>query len=211
MRHVRFLLAVVVLAPGVSGKAQVGTQANRGGPRHVLIIRHAEKTGDKSDVHVSKKGVERTVQLFRLFEAAPDRPTPFPVPDFIFAAANSANSHRPVETVIPLAKKLRLTIDQSYESKRSSNPDAKRTERINGMLALRSMLFGDAKYAGKTILISWRHSSIPDLARTLGAKDVPSTWPDECYDRVWQITFREGELADFRNHPQRLLPGDSPK
>ena len=53
----------------------------------------------------------------RLFEAAPDRPDPFPTPDFLFAACEHEDSRRPVETVTPVARKLKLAIDDRYDNK----------------------------------------------------------------------------------------------
>src|SRR5579862_5355950 len=86
-------------------------------PQQILIIRHAEKTGDKDDIHLSKAGQERAEVLYKLFEASKERPEPFPTPDFIFAASKSKDSNRPIETVTPLAKKLKLTIIDTFDSK----------------------------------------------------------------------------------------------
>src|SRR5437016_5520604 len=79
-------------------------------PRHILIIRHAEKTEDKEDVHLAPRGVNRARVLHRLFEKSPDRPEPFPTPDYVFAASHHKDSQRPVDTVTPFAKKLKLAI-----------------------------------------------------------------------------------------------------
>ncbi len=183
-------------------------------PQQILIIRHAEKTGDESDAHLSKRGKERAAVLDKLFVASKDRPDPFPRPDFIFAAHNSKGSHRPVETVTPLAMKLKLPINETYESKLPDAPPAGGKEKADsapGMLALRDKLFSDSKYFGKTILVSWRHGSIPELAKTLKASKPPAKWEDEVFDRVWQISYDEQGHATFLDRPQRLLPGDSEK
>jgi len=185
--------------------------AREAGPHHVLIIRHAEKTGDKSDVHLSRQGVERAAALFRLFEPGKDRPDPFPRPDFIFAATNSAISQRPLETVRPLALKLKLPIDQSFDSKLLPVQTKVPGAAMDGIAALRAEVFNKPRYVGKTILVSWRHSSIPELARALGARDAPAKWADECFDRIWQISYISPGGVTFVNRPQRLLPGDSVK
>ena len=91
-------------------------------PQHILIIRHAEKTGDKADLHLSKQGKERAEVLDRLFVASKARPLPFPRPDFIFAASHQKDSHRPLETVTLLAGKLKLSINNEYNSKRPPAP-----------------------------------------------------------------------------------------
>src|SRR5262249_40034999 len=116
------MLAAVLSVAGVwfSGtiaRAQDEARKNTRYPQQVLIIRHAEKTGDKADVHLSKQGQERAEVLYQLFVASKDRPDPFPTPDFIFAASNAKDSQRPLETVTPFAMKLKLPINDTYQSK----------------------------------------------------------------------------------------------
>jgi len=167
-------------------------------PRQILIIRHAEKPPDEAmSVDLSAEGLDRAAALPKLFEKSDTRPTPFDTPDFIFAAKNSGKSHRPLQTVEPLAKELKLPIDSAF-----TNDDPKK---------LAEELFTNAKYAGKTILVSWRHSSIAALAQKLGAKDFPETWKDSVFDRVWQITFDDTGKVTFVDRPQQLMPGDSKK
>ena len=173
-------------------------------PKLILIIRHAEKTGVKEDVHLSEPGKERAKQLPLLFEKSAKRPEPLPRPDFIFAARDSKNSQRPRETVIELAKQFKLPIDDNYHST-TKDPKAK------GAAELRDELFTNPKYAGKTILISWRHSALPELAKTLKATNAPTTWADEVFDRVWRITYDDAGKAEFVDLPQRLMPGDAVK
>lgn len=200
------LVGLAVLSPTfVPGQEEVKKNAKV--PQVVMLIRHSEKTGEKGDIHLSKKGVERAEVLYRLFEASKERAKPFPIPDFIFAASNDKSSQRPVETVTPLAMKLKLTINQKFDSKLPEK-DAKEKA---GMDRLRDEIFGDAKYFGKTILISWRHKSLPALAKALKATDAPSKWEDDVFDRVWQINYDDKGGATFTNRPMRLLPGDAEK
>lgn len=218
MRVLRFdrfaLMAVLLAAAGLGlgpawSRADKAPQKNTKYPQDILIIRHAEKTGDKSDVHLSKKGQERAEVLNQLFVASKDRPDPFPTPDFIFAACEHKDSQRPVETVTLLAKKLKLTINDRYDNKLPK--EGKEKPKKEGMAALRDELFGSSKYYGKTILISWRHSTLPALATTLKASKVPEKWDDAVFDRVWQIRYDNEGKATFRDRPQRLLSGDSEK
>jgi hypothetical protein len=185
--------------------AQQDVKKNTKFPQTVLIIRHAEKTGEKGDIHLSKKGVERADVLHKLFEMSKERAKPFPTPDFIFAAANDKSSQRPLETVTPLAKSLKLTIHEKFDSK------LPKAEEKTGMHKLRDEIFGESKYFGKTILVSWRHKSICELAKTLKATNAPTKWEDEVFDRVFQISYDDQGTATFANLPQRLLPGDSEK
>jgi hypothetical protein len=186
--------------------AQEDAKKNAKFPQVVLLIRHSEKTGEKGDIHLSKRGQERADALHRLFEASKERAKPFPTPDFIFAAANDKSSQRPLETVTPLAMKLKLTIHQKFDSKLPLKADDKA-----GMHRLRDEIFGDSKYFGKTILVAWRHSSIPDLAWKLKATNVPTKWDGIVFDRVWQINYDDQGNAIFLDRPQRLLPGDAEK
>jgi hypothetical protein len=198
---------------GAIAPAQSDVKKNTKYPQQILIIRHGEKTGDKADVHLAKQGQERAEVLYQLFVASRDRPDPFPTPDFIVAASNAKDSQRPLETVTPLAMKLKLSINDIYESKLpaalSPNDGKDKTAKGPGMLGLRDDLFGKPKYFGKTILVSWRHSTIPELATTLKASKVPAKWEDNIFDRVWQITYDDRGNAAFLDRPQRLLPGDA--
>jgi hypothetical protein len=208
------VLAVACILIGVSvGRAQGELKKNAKYPQHVLIIRHAEKTGVKTDIHLSKKGMERAEVLPRLFEVSKNRPKPFPTPDFIFAASNSTSSRRPLETVTPLAMKLRLPIDQTYDSKRSLSLDKngakEKTANAEDMHGLRAAVFGEPKYRGKTILVAWRHSTIPELAKTLGANKVPAMWENNVFDRVWQLSYDDNCNVVLLNRPQLLLPDDA--
>jgi hypothetical protein len=204
------VLATVGLALGeCPARAEGEARKNTKYPQHILIIRHAEKTGDKDDVHLAKQGKERAEVLIQLFVASKERPDPFPTPDFIFAACHHKDSQRPTETVTPLANKLKLAINDRYDNKLPAKLD--KATKKEGMIELRDEIFGSPKYAGKTILVSWRHSTIPELAKTLKVTKVPEKWDDNIFDRVWQISYDEEGNATFRNRPQRLLRGDSDK
>jgi hypothetical protein len=181
-----------------------------GFPKTVLMIRHAEKTGDKEDIHLSELGKQRAEVLHQLFEPSKDRPKPFPKPDFVFAAAHHKDSQRPLETVSPLATKLKLPINNMFDSK-LPQPDADKKSAKPNMYNLRDEIFGDSKYFGKTIVICWRHSTLPELAKTFKATKVPEKWDDNVFDRVWQISYDDEGTAKFEDLPQRLLKGDSEK
>jgi hypothetical protein len=173
-------------------------------PAAVLIIRHAEKPEAVDDVHLSDRGKERASRLHLLFVGSPDRPAPFALPDFLFATHNSDQSHRPLETVTPLAAKLRIPINHRYKNKST-------TEDQSGIEDLARELSHNPKYAGKTVLLCWHHGSIPALARALKANNTPEHWPSKAFDRVWRITYDEKGKATFADLPQHLLKGDSRK
>jgi hypothetical protein len=165
-------------------------------PARVLLIRHAEKPPDEAmSVSLSREGRKRADALLGLFARSNARPDPFPAPDFIFATKDSAHSHRPVETVTPLAEKLGLKVHAEIADE--------------DFAKLADELFGKTKYAGKTILICWHHGTLPDLAKALGATDAPEHFKGSVFDRVWQITYDAQGKAAYTDLPQRLLPGDS--
>ena len=157
-------------------------------PKLIFLIRHGEKTGKKGDIHLNARGEERAEALPKLFPAA------FPAPDFIFATKATAHSNRPVETVMPLAKTLGLTVQASF-----SNDEAP---------LLARELLTNASYAGKTLLVCWHKGKIPALAAALGAEGKLPEWTDLHYDRIWRLEYASSGNAVFANLPQHLLPGD---
>ncbi len=157
-------------------------------PRQVLLIRHAEKMETKVDSNLSPRGLERAAALPRLF------PGQFDPPGFLFASAPAKHSNRPVETVTPLSRALRLPINSRY------------TEEAVGSLA--KEILANARYSNATILICWHHGMLPALAESLKAPKRPPRWPDTQYDRVWKLEY-SGDNVTFADLPQHLLPGDS--
>lgn len=165
-------------------------------PARVLIVRHAEKPDDENVRDLSAAGKKRADAFPDLFIKSDKRPEPFPTPDFIFATSASKRSDRPVETVTPLAKKLKLDIDSRY-----ANDEYPK---------LAAELLSNPKYEGKTVLICWHHGKIVDLAGALKADDVPDQWKDGVFDRVWVVTYDQGK-GKLSKRPQLLLPGDADK
>jgi broad specificity phosphatase PhoE len=165
-------------------------------PAHILIIRHAEKPPTSSrSVDLAPEGVARAKRLHELFEASPTRPKPLPRPDFIFATADTKQSHRPSETAAALGASLHLDVDTRFGDKH-----------VKG---LAREILTVPKYAGKTVLIVWHQGTIPDLAKALGADDAPDSWKDSVFDRVWEITYNRNGEAFFESHKQHLASGDA--
>jgi broad specificity phosphatase PhoE len=185
-------LLVLVLAAS-SLRAVPAFEGHSKGPRMVMIIRHAEKPDEidgKQDPNLSPRGVERANALAKVI---PER---FRKPDFLIAAGKSKNSDRSVETITPLAKALHKKVESKFKDEEF------------GRVA--QSVLTDPKYAGKTVLISWHHGNIPELAKELGVKDAPPKWKSKVYDRVWEITYENG-TATWRDLPQQALTGDSEK
>jgi hypothetical protein len=161
-------------------------RAADGRPKQIYLIRHGEKTGDKSDIHLNPRGKERAAALPKLF------PSRFDPPDVLFASHQSAHSNREVETLRPLAQALRVPIDDSF----ADEDYARLAQRL---------LSG---YPGKTILVCWHHRNLPALAAAVGVKNPPSPWPENQFDRLWRISF-DARGAVMENLPEHLIAGDS--
>ena len=161
-------------------------------PAHVLIIRHAEKPADGPGL--SPEGKERAAALPKLFMKSEARSDLFPTPDFIFATKNSDESHRPVDTVTPLADKLGLTVNSDIKNEHFEK--------------LVQELFQMPKYAGKTVLICWHHRTMPDLAKALKGIDIPERIDKGAFNLIWQIDYNKDGKAKTSTGSQKLMPGD---
>ena len=135
--------------------------------------------------------------MHKLFEASPTRADPFPKPDFIFAARESKMSNRCVETVAPLAARLKLDVNSHFANEEFAK--------------LAHELLHKRKYADKTVLICWHHGLLPALAVQLKVANLPDAWKSQVFDRVWQMTYERDGKAMWRDRPQQLLAGDADK
>ena len=141
----------------------------------ILIFRHAEKPDEGK--HLSVAGWERAERLVELVE------TKYGKPDKIFAASNSKESHRPVETAAPLAKRFGLKIDVTYEDKD---------------YRMLSVHLDHEIYTNNTIVIFWHHGLIPSLSAWLGGPEMDK-WPDDVFDQY--IELKIGVHANVIKEP----------
>lgn len=148
-------------------------------PAAILIVRHGEKPDDHSDSHLNDVGRVRADMLAKTF------PSLYPNLSVLFSAAASSHSNRSYETIDPLAKTMRLAVNNSF----SDSQHAELAEYI---------LRGSEDYSGKTILICWHHENIPALAREdLGQESAPTFWRDEVFDQIWQIDYSSDGHSTF--------------
>ena len=114
--------------------------------------------------------------------------TRFGLPVAIFATRTTKddNGQRTQETVAPLAKALKLPVQNPYLGK--------------GYAKLARLVLTNPDYAGKTVLICWNHEQINDLVAALGVTPTPKKWKDSIYDRVYVISYygNEATLATTR-------------
>jgi phosphohistidine phosphatase SixA len=140
-------------------------------PKFILVMRHAEKPDGDTDPHLSPAGQARAEKLASYI------PKTFGKPDFIFAAAKSKESDRPVETVDPLSKTAGIPIhdkiaDKDYE-------------------ALANELLTKPHLADQRIVVCWHHGHIPSLVCALGAKagDYPDPWDPKVFNLILKLDF----------------------
>lgn len=158
------------LLGGRHGRGGVSPFPPGSGPARLLVMRHAEKTGDPNDPHLSSQGIERAKRV------ADYIPKTFGKIDVIFAARDSKKSIRPRETVEPLAAALGLRIDGRFDDE---EPETIIKELSQGA------------YRGKTALLSWRHSDLAGFIRMLGAPEgtFPDPWPSSGFDTIMEIVY----------------------
>jgi hypothetical protein len=198
-----FTLASTLTAPAAARPATDAQQAasqpasdiQARAPAIVFIIRHAEKPMDDKSGDLSPQGLKRAGALPYLFLPLPGSTAPprLPRPDALFASDASGKSNRPMETIMPLAQALHLTISHDYVDRETAG-------------VAKQVMSG--KYAGKVVLICWHHGEIPHLAKAFGVEDAPKVWNDTVFDRIWKIRWVDGR-AQMTILPQALLKGDS--
>jgi hypothetical protein len=162
----------------------------------ILLIRHAEKPAIGREL--TPEGIKRAAAYVRYFQDLQMDGRPVR-PDCLIAGADSISSIRPRLTLEPLAAALGLKLDDTHKTK---DPEA-----------LADYLRAGPR--GKTILISWKHTQIPNLVRALGADPdllLPEgKWPDDVF--CWLIALRydgNGALiaSDAKRINEQLMPGD---
>jgi hypothetical protein len=185
MKYCRFVLLLFLIAAETAFAR----------PARVILLRHAEKPLDESDIHLSERGESRARALVVLLATERVLGTNGP-PAALFApkVTRRGHSRRPYETLEPLAEHLRLSIQTPYGP--------------SDCAALAKHVLSDPDLDGKTVIVCWIHDYLPALAKALGVKPEPVRWKGSVYDRVWVITYEDHRVV-LVNLPQNLLPGDS--
>ena len=107
------------------------------------------------------------------------------------SGGGTATSHRPLETITPLAAVLNLTPKTPY----SDNHYARVAHDVR------------QDYPDQVVLVCWHHGTIQSLAEALGATGV-EPWQGTVFDRVWEIDYTQSP-PQFTDHPQSLLFDDA--
>lgn len=176
----------------------------------IMVIRHGEKPlgdgpphgvdgdGNQDRESLTPRGWQRAgaiVGLFARDPAALVAPAPLPTPTRLLAALArpGGGSHRPRQTLDPLAERLGIAVDTRFAKTQIGE------------------LAEAAVAAEGPVLIAWEHHLIPSLVTTiLGRTDgIPTLWPDDRYDVTWILEpASENGRYTFRQSPQLLLAGD---
>jgi hypothetical protein len=151
-------------------------------PAQIILIRHAEKPADPENVHLSKAGVKRAERLVTFITTDPMM-TRFGAPVAVFATRTTAHDdgQRTQETLAPLARALKLSVQTPYVGK--------------DYAALAKLILGSSAYSGQTIVICWNHEEIPQLTAALGVAPEPPKWKGSVFDQVYVITYHDGKAA----------------
>lgn len=163
----------------------------------VLVIRHAEKSGDPDDAGLTPAGQARAQAYVAYFQALTLDGARIATPTQLIAAADAPDSRRSRMTLEPLAAALGVEIDT-----RVSDDHTKR---------LVERLRDDARYDGATTLVCWTHKHLPALVEGLGAPDglLPEKWPEDVFDWLVRLEYdAAGVLARATRHEQQLMFGD---
>lgn len=142
-----------------------------GGPKRIILLRHADKTDDAEDEDLSEAGQARAEHLATYI------PQTFGKPDFIIATSHSKHSNRPRETVQPLADTLGMNVMHDFENRDFAD--------------LIQEIFDDPDFKGKTLVICWHHGNLPAIAALLGAPagSYPDPWPEDAYNLVLDLQY----------------------
>src|SRR2546426_11143790 len=165
----------------------------RSQPKEVIIIRHGEEPGGNA-IHLSARGQRRAEALVGFFQTN-SIVTQYGVPVALFAARPTPNgSRRSEETLIPTSRALGEPIRQPFTQGEYS--------------ALVRRILGNPAFKGKTVVIAWTHTYIPQLAVGFGGRPSPSPWNSSVFYRAFVLT-NSGRGLRLHNMPQPLLAGDS--
>jgi hypothetical protein len=189
------LLSFGLLALSISGFAKDSKEGLKDAT--ILVIRHAEKPGKGASL--SPAGRERAQAYVNYFKSFTIDSKPLKL-DYLFAAADSKESDRALQTIQPLGKALGLKIDDRIDESHYQ----KLADEIH------------KKPSGKQYLICWHHGEIPQLVDALGADSkslIPGgKWPDDVFCWVIQLRYdSKGKVSDARRIDENLMPDDAAK
>lgn len=173
MKKIINVISIALIVTSLSVSGAFAQAANL----KIVFIRHAEKPV-KGD-NLTCEGLNRSLKLPAVVTAK------FGIPAFTFVPGlglgENTKHARMFQTIVPLAVKYNLTVNSSRAEKDSL-----------GMAA-------DLKSRNGVVLVAWEHGGIAPIVRALGVKENGLKWPDDDYDSIWIITFKNGEAVLTRD------------
>ena len=141
--------------------------------RRILLMRHAEKTGDPMDPHLSQDGYARAEKL------ADYIPSTFGTPNFLVASSISKHSARCIETMKPLSTKTGVLIDATY------------ADQDYGALGIHLLSTPQYTVEGALIVVCWHHGNIPSMAHALRAPrgSYPDPWDAQVFNQIVVLKY----------------------
>jgi hypothetical protein len=174
LNGLRLLLAAmsVFLAGVCPAKAD---EAAPGKFPKIVLIRHAEKppnfrVADGGSPDLNEAGYARAKKLVDYLQKT------YGKADFVFAAGGK-KSKRPEETITPYAKAIGVPVDLSFDDIQYEK--------------LADKLLSDPKYAGKLVVVCWRHEDMPQFGKCLHAPDgiLPKVWNTKIFDLYFVFDY----------------------
>lgn len=174
----------------------------------IMLMRHAEKPakdgapfgvtleGDRSKESLRIRGWQRAGALVSLLATTGHlHHVTLATPHFLFASKplRRKGSRRPIETITPLAERLAIKINSSFERSECDSM-------VEKVFSCKGV-----------VLICWQREYIPEIAlHILGRKKIaPANWPENRFDMIWVFDLdRSSNQYRFKQVPQNLLAGD---
>jgi hypothetical protein len=163
----------------------------------LLVIRHAEKSGDPDDAGLTPAGQARAHAYVAYFQTLRLGKNAIAPPARLVAAADAPDSQRSRLTLEPLADALGLEVDASISDAHTGR--------------LVKQLREDARYDDGTTLVCWTHKHLPALVEGLGAPGslLHGKWPEDVFGWLVQLEYDgDGALTRATRHEQQLMFGD---
>jgi hypothetical protein len=179
-------------------------------PNTMMFARHGEKPGQGERPHgvnpdgehdehsLSVEGWVRAGGLASVLANAPLPTYPGLVrPGRVIATKPTpqAKSHREIDTAGPTARRLNLTLEDSFEHGHEKH-------------VAHSLLTSD-----DDAFVVWHHGALPELLSHFAirnASDVPHVWPEDRFDLIWVLSRNpQSDDYTFSIVPQMMLQQDS--
>ena len=149
----------------------------------IVIVRHGEKPDNGENL--SCTGLNRSLKLPAVLTAKFGKPAYLFVPSLGMSKVTTHS--RMYQTATPMAVKYNLSINTNYGVK-DSKEMGKDLEKLHG-----------------TVLVVWEHNSIMKLVKGLDVDTSNLDWPDNDYDSIWIITYKNGK-ASLQKDKENIHP-----